>query len=263
MKTMKTLRPNLAAGQGPELFCYRMTIQYDGSAYFGWQVQLGQISVQEVIEKTLERILGAPIKIHGSGRTDQAVHAYGQVAHFRFSRPFEPAGIQRALNALLPADIRILTLRRTSPDFHARRSAIAKEYRYFIWNGPYLPPFLARYRAHVRSPLNVAAMQDAANRLIGEHDFAAFAANPSRVVESTVRTLSLLKISKKGPEIVIRARGNGFLYRMVRSLSGFLIRVGDGSVPPHHAEEILASRIRTARVPTAPAQGLFLWKVWY
>jgi tRNA pseudouridine38-40 synthase len=242
---------------------YRMILQYDGFAYHGWQIQPGDLTVQEVIEKVLCQICTETVKINGSGRTDQGVHGQGQVAHFNLSRPIHIISLLRALNALLPADIRILSLRKAHPDFHARRSAVCKEYRYFIWNGPCLPPFLVRYRAHVRKPLDVAAMQDAARRLVGEHDFSAFAANPSRVVESTVRNLSMLKVSRRGAEIVIRARSNGFLYRMVRSLAGFLIRVGEGEIPPEHADEILASRIRTARVPTAHPQGLFLWKVWY
>jgi tRNA pseudouridine38-40 synthase len=240
-----------------------MILQYDGFAYHGWQIQPGDLTVQEVIEKVLSRICDQPVKINGSGRTDQGVHGHGQVAHFTLSHPIQVVAILRALNALLPADIRILSLRKARPDFHARRSAVCKEYRYFIWNGHCLPPFLARYRAHVRKPLDLAAMQDAARRLVGEHDFAAFAANPSRVVESTVRNLSLLTVTRRGKDIIIRARSNGFLYRMVRSLAGFLIRVGEGEVPPEQADEILSSRIRTARVPTAHPQGLFLWKVWY
>ena len=257
---MKSTRPK---PEGGGVVRYRMIVQYDGFAYHGWQIQPGNPTVQEAIEQILNQICGGPVKINGSGRTDQGVHGHGQVAHFNLPHPININALLRGLNALLPSDIRILSLRKAHPDFHARRSAICKEYRYFIWNGPCLPPFLARYRDHVRKPLDLAAMQDAASRLVGEHDFAAFAANPSRVVESTVRNLSMLKVTRRGSEIVIRARSNGFLYRMVRSLAGYLIRVGEGEVPPEHTNEILASRIRTARVPTAHPQGLFLWKVWY
>jgi len=174
-----------------------------------------------------------------------------------------PANLSRALNALLPPDIRILRARAADPQFHARRWAAGKEYRYVIWNGPVLPPFLRLYRAHVRAPLQLGAMRRAAAALAGRHDFAAFSANPRREQASTRRLVTRLSVSRRGPEVVIRAQGEGFLYKMVRSLAGFLIRVGSGAVPPGEARRILQSRIRTARVPTAPPQGLFLWRVWY
>ena len=167
------------------------------------------------------------------------------------------------MNAILPPEIRVLALTRAKADFHARRSAVSKEYRYFIWNGETVPPFVRLYRTQVRKPLDVAAMRGAAQALTGRHDFAAFSANPSREVESTVRHVTALKVSRRGAEIVIAARGEGFLYKMVRSLAGFLIRVGEGAVPPAEAQRILATCTRTAHVPTAPACGLFLWKVWY
>jgi len=148
-------------------------------------------------------------------------------------------------------------------DFHARRSAVGKEYRYLIWNGKVMPPFLYRYRAHIRRPLDLEAMRQAAGLLTGKHDFAAFTANPNRIVESTVRTLSILAVREKGNEVAIIACGDGFLYRMVRSLAGFLIRVGQGELAPSEAENILEQKKRTAVVPTAPPQGLFLWRVNY
>jgi tRNA pseudouridine38-40 synthase len=126
-----------------------------------------------------------------------------------------------------------------------------------------MSPFHRNYALHARRPLDVRAMREAAAFLVGRHDFAAFTANPNREIESTVRELTMLRIMKRGPEIVIIARGEGFLYRMARSLAGFLIRVGEGAVPPEEARAILGSRTRTARVPTAPAAGLFLWNVWY
>jgi tRNA pseudouridine38-40 synthase len=167
------------------------------------------------------------------------------------------------LNALLPPDIRVLGVRRAGSDFHARRSAVGKEYRYFIWNADVCPPWLRRYRTLVTRPLDIASMREAAAALEGRHDFAAFTANPNRVVESTVRELYALRVTRRGREITIRAHGEGFLYKMVRSLAGFLIRVGEGGAPPDEARRILESRTRTARVPTAPPEGLFLWKVFY
>lgn len=240
-----------------------LTVAYDGTAYAGWQVQPHGITVQQTLEEAIGRIAGAEVKLHGSGRTDQGVHARGQVAHVDLAHPIRPADLMKALNAILPVDIRVLRSRVVAPDFHARRSAAGKEYRYFIWNGDVVPPFVRLYRAHVRRPLDVAAMREAARLLCGGHDFGAFTANPNRVVESTVRTVTRLDVTRRGAEVVIRAEADGFLYRMVRSLAGWLIRVGEGAVEPAATRDILDSRERTARVPTAPPQGLFLWRVWY
>lgn len=242
---------------------YSLLITYDGAAYAGWQVQPQQRTVQGELETALRRLAGVAIKIHASGRTDQGVHAVGQVAHFDLPFVLPAANLVRALNALLPAAIRILRARLVRRSFHARRSALRKEYRYLIWNDNVISPFLSLYRTHVRLPLDVRVMQAAAAMLVGRHDFAAFSANPNREIETTRRHLIKLTVSRKGPEVIIRAQSEGFLYKMVRSLVGFLIRVGEGSVPPEETRRILHSKIRTARVPTAPPQGLFLWKVWY
>ncbi len=242
---------------------YKLTLAYDGTAYSGWQVQPNGVSVQEKLETALAAIAREPCKAHGSGRTDRGVHARRQIAHADLGKPWDPAVLMRGVNALLPPDIRVTALARAAQRFHARRDATAKEYRYFIWNGPVLPPFLLRYRCHVKTPLDIAAMRCAARHLTGRHDFSAFSANPRREVESCVRTVFALDVLKKGPELEIRACGDGFLYKMVRSLAGFLIRAGEGAVAPETAADILASRERTARVPTAPARGLFLWRVSY
>jgi tRNA pseudouridine38-40 synthase len=242
---------------------YKLTIAYDGSEYAGWQAQPVDRTIQRVIEEALCRLTGERAGCYGSGRTDSGVHARGQVAHVDLARPAAPDKLVRGLNALLPADIRILNARKVPPTFHARRSVRRKEYRYFIWNAPVLPPFYRRYRTHVRTPLNVGAMREAAKHLEGEHDFAAFTANPNRPVKSTTRRLEQLRVTEKGNEIIIVARSDGFLYKMVRSLCGFLIRVGEGAVAPQETAAVLASRTRTARVPTAPPQGLFLWHIRY
>ena len=242
---------------------YRIDVSYDGSEYAGWQIQPNGVTIQQKIEAAIRQLTGETVKLHGSGRTDQGVHARRQVAHFDLDHA-RPAGpLVRALNALLPPDIRVLAARRAVPDFHARRSAVSKEYRYFIWNAEIVPPFVRRYRTPVRNPLDVESMRKAAAHLVGRHDFAAFTANPNRLVESTVRSVTRLQIARRGAEIVIAVESEGFLYKMVRSLAGFLIRVGEGAVPPSAAADILSSKERTARVPTAPAAGLFLWHVRY
>lgn len=242
---------------------FRIDIAYDGTAYAGWQIQPNGVTVQEKIEQALREICGRAARVHGSGRTDQGVHARRQVAHVDI--PDAPCAktLLRGLNALLPGDVRVLRVAPVPQEFHARRSATGKEYRYFIWNAEVLPPYYRHYKVHVRNRLDVVDMSRAASALEGRHDFAAFTANPNRVVESTVRRVTQLSVRKKGSEIVVMARGEGFLYKMVRSLVGFLIRVGEGAVPPELASDILASRERTARVPTAPPHGLFLWDVFY
>ena len=242
---------------------YRIRVAYDGTDYFGWQVQPHRPTVQQKLELALTRLTGATVKVHGSGRTDQGVHACGQVAHFDLGTAWEPRLLVKGLNALLPPDIRVLQAARAPAGFHARRWALGKEYRYFIWNAPVMDPCRRRYWVHVYKPLDVHRMQAAAALLVGRHDFSALTANPNREVGSTVRVLRKLTVRKRGREIVITAASDGFLYRMVRSICGLLIRVGEGAETPAGVRDILASRVRTARVPTAPPQGLFLWRVWY
>ena len=243
---------------------FKLTVAYDGTAYAGWQVQPRHASVQQVIEETLVTIVGHAVKVHGSGRTDQGVHARGQVAHVDLTCRMSAESVCRALNARLPQDIRILKATRACSDFHARRSAASKEYRYFVWNDAMVLPDKRLYTAHVYRPLDVADMRAAALRFVGRHDFASFTANPQREVESTVRTIYAFKVSRRGKEIVFSVSGEGFLYKQVRSMVGFLLRVGEGAEKPEAVSELLESCApRKARVPSAAAQGLFLWRVWY
>ena len=240
-----------------------MTVAYDGTAYAGWQVQPGAVTIQGAMEAALKQVTGETTRVQCSGRTDAGVHALGQVAHFDLAKLFANDRLQLSLNAVLPQDIRVLALRRAPADFHARFSPKGKEYRYFIWNNPVMPPHVRHYHHLVRKPLDIAAMRRAAALLVGKQDFVSFSANPNREISSTVRHLHGLAITRRGHEVVIRASGDGFLYKMVRSLAGFLIRVGAGDLPPESARTILDAKLRTATVPTAPPQGLFLWKVFY
>lgn len=243
---------------------FKLTVAYDGTAYSGWQVQPHHSSVQQTIEEALQGIVGHAVKIHGSGRTDQGVHARGQVAHVDLACRMSAESVGRALNARLPQDIRILKASLAKPDFHARRSAVGKEYRYFVWNDPAMLPDKRLYAAHAYRKLDVAAMRAAARRFVGRHDFASFTANPRREVESTVRTIFSFTVSKRGKEIVFSVSGEGFLYKQVRSMVGFLLRVGEGAEQPEAVSELLTSCApRKARVPSAAAHGLFLWRVWY
>lgn len=243
---------------------FKLIVAYDGTAYAGWQVQPHDASVQQEIEKALLKICGQKVKVHGSGRTDRGVHARGQVAHVDLSTRLSLEALGRALNARLPPDIRVLRLVTVRSDFHARRSACRKEYRYFVWNAATVLPDKRLYSTHVYRPLDMAAMRKAAAFFVGRHDFASFTANPQREVASTVREVYGCTISKKGPEIVFRVSGEGFLYKQVRSMVGFLLRVGEGAERPEAVAELLASAApRKARVPSAMPQGLFLWRVFY
>ncbi len=242
---------------------FKIRVSYDGTGYFGWQVQPNAVTVQEKIEKVLLQLSGEVIKIHGSGRTDRGVHARGQVAHFDLRKSFTPKALGRGLNALLPDDIRIMRIENVATDFHARKHVAEKEYRYFIWNDVVLPPNRRFDHLRVGQALDVDAMRKAAAYLVGRHDFAAFSANPKDFVESTVRTVFQLDLRKNGKEIIVIAKGEGFLYKMVRSLAGWLLRVGKGEVTPEDTETMLESKFRTSDVPTAKALGLYLWSVKY
>lgn len=240
-----------------------MTIAYDGTDLFGWQAQPEKRTVQGALEAALKQLTGETVRVHSCGRTDTGVHARAQVAHFDLSRPWETWKLQKGLNAVLPEAIRVPELRRTRPDFHARYDAQGKEYRYTVWNAPVACPLHRLQAVHIRRPLDLAAMRRAAALLEGTHDFAAFSANPHRETRGTVRTLWRLAVSRQGRRVVIRAVGDGFLYKMVRSLAGHLLRVGLGAVPAEETPRLLSSRHRTARVETAPACGLCLWKIHY
>ncbi len=244
---------------------YRILVAYDGTDIHGWQKQPDERSVQEDIETALLPLSpgGAPVEVNGSGRTDAGVHAIGQVAHFDLAREISGTSLRRALNDRLPEDIRIRAAERAPDDFDARRSTHSKEYRYLIYNAETMDPSLRRPRLHVPRRLDFDAMRAAAAELVGEHDFAAFCANPQRPIESTVRTVYKVDVADMSPEVEIRVAGNGFLYKMVRSIAGFLVAVGTGRAKASEARPILESKIRTARVESAPARGLFLWRVDY
>ena len=242
---------------------YRMTIAYDGTDLFGWQAQPAKHTVQGVLEAGLQQLTGEIVRVHSCGRTDTGVHARAQTAHFDLKKPWEAWKLQKGLNAVLPEVVRVTELRGARPDFHARYDARGKEYRYFIWNAPVACPLHRRQAVHIRQPLDLAAMRQAAARLEGTHDFAAFSANPHREIGGTVRTLWRLTVRKQGNLVTIAALGDGFLYRMVRSLAGHLLRVGRGAVPAGETLGILHGKRRTARVETAPAHGLCLWKIHY
>jgi tRNA pseudouridine38-40 synthase len=211
---------------------FKLIVAYDGTAYSGWQVQPDSMSVQEMLERVLSRICGHAVKVHGSGRTDSGVHARGQVAHLDMTTRLSTKSLYYALNSHLPDDIRVLSVTVVKGDFHARRSAKSKEYRYFISSGPFVLPDKRLYCHNLYKPLDLMAMRRAASFFVGEHDFASFMASASRELDTSVRKITSFTVCKRGSEIMFRVRGNGFLYKQVRSMVGFLIRVGLGAEKP-------------------------------
>ena len=243
---------------------YRVVIAYDGTRYSGWQFQDNALGIQQVVEETLEYLEGGKVRVFGSSRTDAGVHAKGFVAHFELTKPIPPKNLVRAMNSRLPEDVRILSAAYAKEDFDARLSAKGKEYRYHLYQSDIMPPHLAPYWTFCHRPLNVEAMAEAASYFVGRHDFVSFAANPHRELETTVRNIFSFTVKKTGPRYVFTVRGDGFLYKQVRSMVGFLIAVGKGNEKPEAVKELLEAKAeRTARVETAPSRGLFLWKVFY
>ena len=243
---------------------YKTILAYDGTAYSGYQLQSNGVTVQQRLEEVLEYLDQRPVRVYGCSRTDAGVHAHGFCCHFDLDKPIPPENLVRAMNSRLPPDIRIMRVVHAREGFDARRDAKGKEYRYFLYNGDIMPPHLVPYWGFQHRPLDVEAMRAAAAHFVGEHDFVSFAATPRRDISSTVRRIYSFTIVRTGPRIVFAVRGDGFLYKQVRSMVGFLIRVGLGEECPEAVAEMLAEcPPRTARVPTAPGRGLFLWTVYY
>ena len=243
----------------------KLTIQYDGTDYAGWQRQPNGVSIQGLLEDALAPIEGAAVAVHGAGRTDAGVHALAQAANVKVANALDTQVLARALNAVLPADVRILGVEEVAPDFHARFSAVAKTYEYQIINAPIVSAFLHRYVWHVPQPLDVEAMRAAAAPLVGRHDFAGFQGAGSDVA-TTERTLMDVEIEDGGGfdlPVVLRIRGDGFLRHMVRAIVGTLAEIGAGSRQVDSIAEMLRARDRQAAGATAPPQGLTLISVRY
>lgn len=242
----------------------KLTIQYDGTNYVGWQRQASGVSIQGLIEDALAPIEGSPVTVHGAGRTDAGVHALAQVASVSLDSSLDGATLGRALNAVLPGDVRIIGIDEASEGFHARFSARAKTYEYRIINGPLVSAFMFRYVWHLTQPLDIDAMRAAAEPLVGRHDFAAFQGAGSNA-QTTERTLESFDWDIGGSDrpLVIRVTGDGFLRHMVRNIVGTLVEVGSGRWAGRRPLEALESRSRALAGPTAPAQGLFLVRVRY
>jgi tRNA pseudouridine38-40 synthase len=241
---------------------YMVVISYDGTAYHGFQYQKNALTIQEVLEKNLTKLFRQRIKVEVAGRTDAGVHARNQTISFFAPPLILPERLPLALRGLLPPDIVTLWAKAVPDSFNARRSALAKVYSYTIDNGKYPDVFKRNFACHIPYRLDLEAMEEAASYLIGEHDFKSFQAAGSKV-KSTVRTLYRLTITQKDNFIVIAYTGNGFLYKMVRIITGTLINVGLQKTHPQQLQEILESKNRAVAGETAQAKGLCLEKVLY
>jgi len=244
----------------------RLTLSYDGSHFYGWQIQPDRPTVQGALVDTLRKITQEKIWLYGAARTDAGVHALGQVAHFKTRTKIPAENLQRALNALLPPAIRVLQVEEAGSDFHARWHAAAKIYRYRILRAPLCPPFLWQQVYHYPFPLDEEAMARAAPLFEGEHDFSAFGTwDPEEKDHSKVRRVfeSRLEPDADKQELVYTVRGRSFLRYMVRKMVGTLIDVGKGRLQPEDIPRLIEARDRSQAGPTAPPEGLYLVSVEY
>jgi tRNA pseudouridine38-40 synthase len=241
---------------------YRITLAYDGTEYEGWQMQAGSRTIQGVLSEALARIDGAPVIVHGAGRTDSGVHAAGQVASFRLRHERACALLQRALNGNLPFDIRVLDAARAGDDFNARFDARSKTYRYQIYVAEVMSPFLRRYAWHYPYPLDPDRLAADGRTLLGTHDFSAFTVSSSEV-KSHVRTITAVDLETSGPCWQMTFTGNGFLRYMVRTMVGALLDANRGRLKAGSIAALLNSRERRLAGASAPAEGLTMVKVEY
>lgn len=242
---------------------YRLLLQYDGTRYNGWQKQGNtDCTIQGILEEKLGQWLGERIDVKGSGRTDRGVHASGQVANFYSKSQVEPEDMKAYLNAVLANDIHVDKIDCVPLDFHSRKSAVGKTYEYCIWNGDVKNVFYPNYMYTMEESLDLDKMKQAAQYLIGTHDFLGFSSLKS-TKKSTVRTISDISIQKNGSQIIMQFTGDGFLYHMIRILSGTLIEIGIGDKKPDIMLDILEQRNRQLAGPTVPAHGLKLLSVYY
>jgi len=251
----------------------KLTIEYDGTNYNGWQVQSstqrrkgGRVkTIQGVLENALFKLFSKKARLTSSSRTDSGVHAKAHIANFKTATKLQPLQIRKALYSLLPHDIVVKSVKEVSPDFNARYDALSKTYRYVICNRYYVSPFLRRYAYHLRQSLDIPLMRSEAKAILGRHDFTAFKSSGGchEKRNNHARTIKKLQIRRKKELIEIDIEANGFLYNMARNIVGTLIEIGRGKFPPHSTSEILKSRNRRNAGPTAPAKGLCLIEVKY
>lgn len=240
----------------------KLTLEYDGTNYHGWQLQRNAVTLQGTIETVLARLFNEPLRLRVAGRTDAGVHALGQVAAFKTTKPVDLARLQRSLNALLPSDIVVTQVEEVPDSFHPRRDALSRRYCYRIWHRPQPTALWARYAWHVPFPLDLAAMEQAAALLIGEHDFSSFQ-GADTVAHNPRRTVLCSTVRREDSFVVYEIEARSFLRHMVRNIVGTLVDVGRGTLSVGDFARIFAARDRTRAGVTAPPHGLFLVKVTY
>ena len=239
-----------------------LTIAYDGTAYHGWQIQPNGITVQEVIQDSLEKLLGKETLVSGCSRTDAGVHAKEFCLHFDCDDNIPHDAFLRGLNSILPQDISVKNSKTVDSDFHARFNALGKTYAYTIYNGKLKDPFLSRYAWHIERKLDENKMNEFCRKIVGEHDFFAFSSS-GRTVTDTVRTVSECFVKRDGDIVKLEITGNGFLYNMVRIITGTAVEVSDGKINPDDVDKIFIIKDRNMAGITAPPMGLSLEKVYY
>lgn len=241
----------------------KLTIEYDGKRYLGWQ-RLGdsEKTIQEKVEGVIKLLTGEEIDIVGSGRTDAGTHARGQVANFKTTHQMSLPEMQQFFNRYLPQDIVVNKIEEVPERFHARYHAKGKQYSYYVWNNAIPSVFARNTSFHCPQPLDLEKMQQAAEKLIGTHDFIGFSAL-KKSKKSTVRTIDEITITPEGDLLRFTFKGNGFLHKMVRILTGTLIAIGDGTLTPEVIDQVLADKVRQAAGETVPSHGLFLDEVYY
>ena len=244
---------------------YKLLISYDGTRFAGWQVQKNSTTIQPLVQKAIETVLRHPISLFGSGRTDAGVHALGQVAHFETEIEIDAYPFLLSINALLPVEIRVHKVEKVECDFHARYSALSKIYHYHLHLDPYLSPFTHLYRTHIRYKCDLELLCEARMSFLGTHDFSSFANQHYRGSAShdPVRTIYRIDIVPQEGGVRLEFEANGFLYKMVRNITGTLLDVGAGRVKMNQIEDMFKAKDRKAGGTSAPAQGLFLMEVKY
>lgn len=248
------------------MYCYKLNIAYEGTHYSGWQIQPNALSIQQLLQEALAKVLkGKRISVIGSGRTDAGVHARAQIAHFKSPQELDPPQLLISLNGLLPKDIRIMNVELAPIDFHAQYSASGKIYHYYLYLDRVMDPFQRNFCWHVHRPIDSALLKQGAELFIGTHDFTSFAneREAGSVAKNPIRTISRIDIVEVGGGVRLEFEGNGFLYKMVRNLVGALVEVASKRKTIEQMKAIRDARDRTKAPMAAPPQGLFLYKVHY